>query len=69
MNRKTANIILKVFVSICIVASTAFTLLFMLKPNAWQDHRSTIIQLVIWLIISVALWLYIFCVRNSHRHE
>ena len=59
MDRKIANIILKVLVTICIVTSAAWLLYLLLCTDAWMNYRAAIIQLVICLILSVALGLYI----------
>ena len=59
MDRKTANIIICVFVALWILLSAVILCLLLCADNAWQDYKNTIIQLALSLFCSILLGVYV----------
>ena len=59
MDRKTANIIIRVFVALWILLSAVILCMLLCADNAWQEYREFIIQLAVSLLCSICLGIYI----------
>lgn len=59
MGRKTANIIIRVFVAIWMLLNTVILCQLLCADNAWQEYRELIIQLAVSLFCSICLGIYI----------